>query len=87
MVQGKFKSGHYRRVHVRLPGGTTELKFKERTSKQPHCADCGRPLPGIPRMNTTEAKNAAKTQKRPERPFGGVLCSPCLRKRMTEQLK
>jgi len=87
MVQGKFKSGHYRRVHVKVPGGRTLLKFKEKKPQQPHCGECGKPLPGIPRMFRAEAKNATKTKKRPQRPFGGVLCSSCTRKRIIAQLK
>jgi large subunit ribosomal protein L34e len=79
MVQGKFKSGHYRKVQRRLPGGSTQQHYEERTPRQPHCAACGTVLHGIPRMSNVEAKNSPKTTKRPERPYGGMLCSACMR--------
>ncbi len=87
MVEGKFKSGRFARTHVKVPGGRTVPRFTERTPRQPHCSGCGAPLHGIPRMRRVEAKNAPKTAKRPERPYGGVLCSACMRKRIVEQTK
>lgn len=79
MVAGRLKSGRFARRHVKVPGGRTVLRFEERQPKAAHCARCGAQLPGIPRMTRAEAKNASKTSKRPERPFGGVLCSACMR--------
>lgn len=85
MVEGKFKSGRFARKHVKVSGGRTVLRFEERTPRQPHCSGCGRVLPGIPRMSRAEAKNSPKTTKRPERPYGGVLCSACMRAKIIEQ--
>ena len=85
MVGGAFKSGRFARKHVRVPGGRTVLRFEERTPKQAHCSECGKVLPGIPRMSRVEAKHSPKTAKRPERPYGGVLCSACTRARIVAQ--
>jgi len=85
MVQGMFKSGRFARKHVRVPGGRTVLRFEERLPRQAHCAECGRSLPGIPRMSRVAAKHTPKTAKRPERPYGGVLCGSCMRTKIIAQ--
>jgi len=85
MVQGMFKSGRFARVHVKVPGGRTVLRFNERKPKAPHCATCGLALAGIPRMTRVEAKNSSKSSKRPERPYGGQLCSACMRAKIVAQ--
>jgi large subunit ribosomal protein L34e len=79
MPRGMFKSRTFRRVFKKLPGGSTVTRFLRRKPQVAHCARCGAPLQGIPRGNALELKNMAKSMKRPERPYGGVLCSRCLR--------
>ncbi len=55
----------------RTPGGQyTYVRRKQRASK-PKCMICKRPLLGT-------QQQGAKTQKRPERPYGGRLCLQCL---------
>ena len=75
MTRGMFKSRTFRRVSTKVPGGDTVRKFIKRTPKQAHCTYCGKPLHGIPR----QTKKRSKTESRPERPMGGVLCTRCLR--------
>ncbi|MGM5480937.1 MAG: 50S ribosomal protein L34e [Nanobdellota archaeon] len=75
MTRGMFRSRTYRRVSKRLPGGETVRKFEKRSPKKAHCAYCGKPLSGIPRR----VSGLSKTQRRPERPFAGMLCSRCMR--------
>ena len=43
------------------------------------CGSCGAVLHGVPHESPTKMNNMPKTSKRPERPFGGVLCSKCTR--------
>ncbi len=74
-----FKSRTFRRVFKKLPGGTTVTRFLRRKPQVAHCARCGSPLQGIPRKIPTKMKNLSKSMKRPERPYGGVLCSRCQR--------
>jgi large subunit ribosomal protein L34e len=47
--------------------------YKRRLPGAAHCALCGCKLHGVPR----ERAGLAKTEKRPERVFGGVLCAKC----------
>lgn len=78
MVSGKHKSRSMRRIFTRTISKTKRV-YKRKTPKIAHCAECKTKLKGIPRLKANKAKNLAKTKKRPERPFGGVLCSKCMR--------
>lgn len=81
------KTRTLRRVYTKTPGGKTVLHYKERKLKGARCSDCGVVLQGIPRERTYKMKNLPKTKKRPERPFGGILCSRCMRKKIIEQTR
>ena len=87
MTSPRHKSRSLRRVYVKTPGGRNTIHYKERKPKQAHCADCGSKLHGIPRKRAFEMKNLPKTQKRPERPFGGKLCSKCTREHFRKELR
>lgn len=74
-----FKSRTLRRVKKVTPGGRVSRRFVQRKPTIIHCGRCGAPLSGVARMRAGQAHGLAKTKKRPQRPFGGVLCSRCLR--------
>lgn len=80
MPAGKHRSRTFRRVFVKTPGGKTVLHYRSRKPGKAHCATCHHPLPGVPRGFPGEIARLPKTARRPERPYGGKLCSPCLRK-------
>ncbi|WP_373286765.1 hypothetical protein [Sulfodiicoccus acidiphilus] len=46
-------------------------KSSRSRSNLARCSSCGKPLRGV-------RDSGAKTEKRPERPFGGYLCHRCL---------
>lgn len=75
----KTKSRTYRRVKRTTPGGNNVTHYERRTPNQAKCGSCGGLLHGIPRGTSAEMRKLAKTEKRPERPYGGVLCSKCMR--------
>jgi large subunit ribosomal protein L34e len=79
MPRGMFKSRTFRRVQVKTPGGRTVRRYKQRNPQVAHCGRCGASLHGIPRLRASLFSRLTKSQKRPERPYGGVLCSRCLR--------
>jgi len=60
------------------PGGKPSLKKRSDKPSKARCALCANVLGGVPRRPPTRLNKLAKTQKRPERPFGGVLCSKCV---------
>ncbi len=75
MVEGRRKSRTFRRTQYRTPGGRLLTRYTKPNVGAAVCGACGARLPGVPRSIV----GASKTQRRPERPFGGVLCSPCTR--------
>ncbi|MBW2985092.1 50S ribosomal protein L34e [Candidatus Woesearchaeota archaeon] len=78
MPAGRHKSRTFRRVFIRVISKTKKI-YKKRNPKIAHCADCKSELKGIPRLRPYKAMTIAKTKKRPERPYGGKLCSKCTR--------
>ena len=80
MSQGRTKSRTMSRTKVRRPGGSTVTHYNKKKPSKAKCAACGKLLSGVPRERPYKMMTMAKTAKRPERPYGGVLCSPCTRK-------
>jgi large subunit ribosomal protein L34e len=78
MLPAKTKSRSFRRKQVRVTSGTVQT-YHRRTPKQATCSVTGQKLHGVPRKTVTELKNMSKTEKRPQRPFGGVLSSKASR--------
>jgi len=87
MVKGMYKSRTFRRVSRKTPGGRVVLHHVLRKPKKAHCAVCGEVLKGVARERPSKMQNMPKTKKRPERPFGGVLCSKCLRQRIKDKAR
>lgn len=75
-----------RKVKKRTPGGKIVIRSKRRRPSIARCAICKKPLHGIPRLIPSKFKDLPKTKKRPERPFGGYLCSKCMREVLKEKL-
>ncbi len=82
MVSGKQKSRTFTRKHVRVASGKTVLHYGRRKPRKSCCADCGDSLKGTLQGFPGKMQNSSKSKKRPSRPFGGVLCSGCMRKRI-----
>ncbi len=80
MVRNSKRSRTLRRVYVKTPGGRTTIHYRQRKPARAQCAGCGKALLAVARARVSEMYKLAKTEKRPERPFGGVLCSACMRR-------
>ncbi|MCI4461499.1 MAG: 50S ribosomal protein L34e [Thermogladius sp.] len=78
MPRPMYRSRSLRRVVVRTPGGELKIHYEKRKPSVAHCAICGRPLNGVPRLRPSQLRKLAKTEKRPERIYGGVICPRCL---------
>jgi len=79
MVKPNQRSRTFRRVYRKTPGGRTVLHHVKRKPSKAICSECGKVLCGVPRERPYKMQRMAKTKKRPERPFGGMLCSKCSR--------
>ena len=78
MVEGAKRSRSMKRVASRKPGGKTVIEYI-RARPGPATCPSGRALPGTARGTKIEVGKLTKTQRRPSRPYGGVLSSPALR--------
>lgn len=79
MVAPNQRSRKRRLIHKKIPSGKVVQEYKRRKPSRASCAGCGKYLHGIPNERPAKMQHMPKTQKRPDRPFGGMLCSPCSR--------
>ena len=87
MPAPKDRTTKKRKVFVRTPGGETVLHRRRFNTSKPVCAECGVVLKGVARGNPADVTKLSKTQRRPERPYGGVLCSKCTRKKLIKEAR
>lgn len=79
MPELRYRSRSYKRINKRTPGGRNVLRYKKKKPNKHVCGECGQLLHGVPRGRPFEIKKLSKTKKRPSKPFGGYLCTKCLR--------
>lgn len=87
MPRPNRRSRTFRRVYIKTPSGKNVIQYKRRKPKNAHCANCGGLLGGIPRELPYKMQNLPKSQKRPERIFGGVLCSACAKREIIKRVR
>lgn len=63
------------------------MHYRKRKPSKAICAGCGALLHGVPRERPFIMQRLAKTKKRPERKFGGTLCSKCSRDKIKEHAR
>jgi len=68
-----------KKKYVKLPGNKIKVIFKKRKPKSAKCGICGKELQGIPRLRKGDFRKLSKSERRPNRPYGGNLCSRCMR--------
>lgn len=61
------RSRTLRRLQVKVPGGRTNLHYKERKPGKAKCGNCGALLKGVSRKSPLRMHKTLKTKKRPER--------------------
>lgn len=87
MPRPMYRSRSYRRVVRRTPGGRIAIHYEKRRPSKAKCAICGAELHGVPALRPSELSKLAKTEKRPERPYGGVICPACLREGLKNAIR
>jgi large subunit ribosomal protein L34e len=65
----------------------TVSRTKRRRPGVPKCAICKRPLHGMKKLHQIEIKKLSKTERKPERAYGGYLCSSCAREKFREKVR
>ncbi len=86
MTQSKTKSRTFARNKVRTINGTKTV-YDRRKPKVGTCPVTGEVLKGVPRELPFKMRNLAKTEKRPQRPFGGVLSSKASRAELKKRVR
>lgn len=87
MVAPKFRSRRFRRIHVKTPGGKNVLHYKRRKPGRAQCGICGQYLKGVFSGTLSSVSKLSKSERIPQRPYGGVLCTRCMRKVMIEKAR
>ena len=85
MPRPSRRSRSLRRIYVRTTKGS-KLVYAKRKPSKAHCANCGAELHGVASLSPYKMGKLSKTEKRPDRPFAGQLCSKCMRLRIKSQL-
>lgn len=80
MPRPALRSRSLRRVYVKLPGGRTTIHYERRKNGKAKCALCHKLLHGV-------QTKGSKTEKRPERMYGGYYCHSCLRELIKKAVK
>ena len=87
MPANRFRSRSYKRVNTKTPGGVNVLRYKKKKPSKHVCAECGAPLHAVPNGRPYEINKLSKSQKRPNRPYGGYLCPKCARKHFKNEAR
>jgi len=87
MPRPSRRSRSLRRVHIRIPSGISKLVYKKRKPRKAVCGECEAVLQGVPRERPTKMMNLSKSQKRPERKYGGVLCPSCTKRKIIANVR
>lgn len=86
MVEGKKKSRSYARKHVSTPT-TTKKRYEKRHPNRATAANSDQYLHGVPRGRPVDLKRMTKSQRRPQRPYGGVLTSQAMRDKFKQEAR
>jgi len=68
-----------KRRHIRAPKIGSKVHYKKGKPRAPQCSICGKPLAGIPHLSTSEIRRLSRNKRRTWRPYGGHVCSKCLK--------
>ena len=71
---------------VRTPGSKVVVQYVQKRGHGPRASQdscaCGERINGIPQLRPYHYKKLAKKDKTVSRPYGGVLCGPCVKSRI-----
>ena len=76
------KSTSRRRIKVNIPSGKAVIHYVRRKPNQARCGVCRKQLHGVASGFSAKVRALSKSERRPERPYGGNLCSTCMREAM-----
>jgi len=86
MPQNYKRSRSLRRLNISVLGKSV-MHYVERKPAKAKCGNCGMALKGVSRKRPAKMHKTPKTDKRVERPYGGNLCSKCMRYLIIEKAR
>ncbi|RMF89678.1 MAG: 50S ribosomal protein L34e [Methanobacteriota archaeon] len=84
MVAPRLRSRSLVKKRKTTPGGRRVVHYRKKPSAYARCAGCRRTLLGVPRK---DVKKLTRSQRTPSRPYGGNLCSRCMRRVLKEKIR
>ena len=87
MPAGKEKSRSLRRKKIITPGTRLATRYTRRPSKRSRCRVCGNVLNASKTLTRKRSNSLSRTERRPERPYGGAICGVCLRVGITKAIR
>ena len=80
------RSTSYKKRSRRTPSGRKVMHYSQAPGSKHTCAICTSVLRGVARKNK-RLPRLTKTQRRPERKFGGILCANCVEQIIKEKTR
>ena len=74
------------KIKRKTPTGKIKIVKRRKKPKIARCAICKSPL-HVPREIPSKLRKLSLSEKRPNRPYGGYLCSKCMREIMKERAR
>jgi len=87
MVAGNKKSRKVKRTQVVTPGNNSAVRYRKKKAKFAKCQLTGEKLNGVPRVTKSKLAKLPRSQRRPTRPFGGVLSPAAMKRVLIERVR
>jgi len=87
MVRPSLRSRSLKRVAKKTPGGRLRIHYRPKRHGLARCAECKKPLPGVPTGPVSRIRKFTHSKRTVSRPFGGNLCSSCMRKEIKRRAR
>ena len=78
MVRPSLRSHSQARIKTRIPGNKMRIHYIRRRPKHAHCPVTNVKLHAVPRLRPAQLRKLNKTQRRPNRPYGGRISHTAL---------
>ena len=87
MVKPSHRSHAEARKKRRMPGrGNMVIHYVRRNPSKATCPITKKQIHGIPRKRPAQMRKLTKTQRRPSRPYGGVISHTALENEITRKV-
>jgi len=87
MPAPRYRTGTFKKVQKRVPGGRRVVHYKKKKPSKHVCAKCGKVLDAVPRGRPYEIRKISKNKRTPNRPYGGNLCTNCTKQLFKEEAR